>query len=434
MPEFDPFSQGIDGTDIIGEREIDRMRRPGICIPITDTTRDRIIQRAKEFAVLPAELVEWRVDFFAGYEKEIISVLRELREVLREKKLIVTLRTVQEGGEENGSRFGYTALLSDVAASGLADYVDVEIHRDPDAVQAVIRAAEQSGTKIIGSFHDFTQTPSEEENLHILEEARTCGADIGKVACMPSTEVECGRVDAVRLLAATEQMKEKYPDFPLITMCMGEAGKMTRLYGGLYGSEVSFGCVGRASAPGQIELSEMKEVFDKLYSGKRHIALIGFMGVGKSTVSRALHRLSRRPEIDTDQRIVKQQGCPISQIFEERGELYFRQLETDLIDGLATMEPGIISCGGGMALRDINVKKLRAIGEIVFLTAEPETIYERVKNSTDRPLLNGNMNVPYIRELMEKRRPFYEKAATVTVSTDGKSAEQIAREILSAVS
>ena len=72
------------------------MRRPGICIPITDTTRDRIIQRAKEFAVLPAELVEWRVDFFAGYEKEIISVLRELREVLREKKLIVTLRTVQE--------------------------------------------------------------------------------------------------------------------------------------------------------------------------------------------------------------------------------------------------------------------------------------------------------------------------------------------------
>lgn len=408
--------------------------RPEICIPVTDTTRDRIIQRAKEFAVLPAELVEWRVDFFAGYEEEIMSVVKELREILREKKLIFTLRTVQEGGEENGSRFDYAALLSGVAASGLADYVDVEIHRNPDTVKTVVRAAEQSNSKIIGSFHDFTQTPSEEEILHILEEARSCGADVGKVACMPSTNVEKGREDAVRLLAATERMKEKYPDFPLITMCMGEAGKMTRLYGGLYGSEVSFGCVGRASAPGQIELSEMKEVFDKLYSGKRHIALIGFMGVGKSTVSRALHRLSRRPEIDTDERIVKQQGCPISQIFEERGELYFRQLETDFIDELAATEPGIISCGGGMALRDLNVKKLRAISEIVFLTAEPETIYERVKNSTDRPLLNGNMNVLFIKELMEKRRPFYEKAATVTVSTDGKSAEQIAREILSAVS
>lgn len=410
------------------------MKRPEICIPVTDTTRDRIIQRAREFALLPAELVEWRVDFFAGYEKEIISVVKELREILREKKLIFTLRTVQEGGEENGSRFDYAVLLSDVAASGLADYVDVEIRRDPDMVQTVIRAAGQSGTRVIGSFHDFTRTPSEEEILHILEEAKECGADMGKVACMPSGDAEKGREDAVRLLAATEHMKEKHPDFPLITMCMGEAGKMTRLYGGLYGSEVSFGCVGRASAPGQIELSEMKDVFDKLYSGKRHIALIGFMGVGKSTVSRALHRLSGRPEIDTDQRIVKQQGCPISRIFEEKGEPYFRQLETDLIDELVAGEPGIISCGGGMALRDINVKKLRAIGEIVLLTAEPETIYERVKDSKDRPLLNGNMNVPYIRELMEKRRPFYEKAATVTVSTDGKSAEQIAREILSAVS
>ena len=183
------------------------MMRPEICIPVTDTTRDKIIQRAKEFAVLPAELVEWRVDFFAGYEKEIISVVRELREILREKKFIFTLRTVQEGGEENGSRFDYAALLSDVAASGHADYVDVEIRRDPDMVQTVIRAAGQSGTRIIGSFHDFTQTPSEEEILHILEEARTCGADIGKLACMSSTDVEKGRADAVRLLAATERMK-----------------------------------------------------------------------------------------------------------------------------------------------------------------------------------------------------------------------------------
>ncbi len=83
-----------------------------------------------------------------------------------------------------------------------------------------------------------------------------------------------------------------------------------------------------------------------------------------------------------------------------------------------------------MALRDINVKKLRAIGNIVLLTATPETIYERVKDSTDRPLLNGNMNVPYIRQLMEKRRPFYEKAATIRVATDGKTATEIAEEII----
>lgn len=82
-----------------------------------------------------------------------------------------------------------------------------------------------------------------------------------------------------------------------------------------------------------------------------------------------------------------------------------------------------------MALRDLNVKKLRALGEVVLLTATPETVYGRVKDSTDRPLLNGNMNVPYIKELMEKRRPFYERAATIVVPTDGKSVAHIAEEI-----
>lgn len=407
------------------------MIRPEICIPITDTTRDKITETARKFAGLSAEMVEWRVDFFAGYEKEVVSLAKELKQILGGKKLIVTLRTVFEGGEENGSRFQYEELLCDVAASGAADYVDVEIKRGSDVISAVI-AAKTAKTRVIGSFHDFSQTPSGDDIICILNEARQSGADIGKLACMPAHEGEQGKEDAQRLLSATEKMKREHPDFPLITMCMGEAGKVTRLYGGLYGSSVSFGCVGSSSAPGQIELSEMQKVFDKIYSGKRHIALIGFMGVGKSTVSRELRRLTGRPEIDTDKWIVQKEGCPISKIFEEKGEPYFRQLETDMIDELGTMESGIISCGGGMALRDINVKKLRALGEIVLLTATPETIYERVKNSTDRPLLNGNMNVPYIQGLMEKRRPFYEKAATVAVSTDGKRAKQIAEEILSA--
>lgn len=401
------------------------MIRPEICIPITDATREGILSRAEDFARLSAELVEWRVDYFNGEENEVAGIVSELKQVLKDKKLIVTLRTVHEGGEANGSRFLYEKLLCDVVLCGGADYVDVEIHRDFQLVQKVIQAAKGTNTKIIGSYHNFDGTPTLETLISILEEAKRDGADVGKLACMPSEDA-----DVSRLLAATEQMKEKHPEFPLITMSMGEIGKVTRLYGGLYGSCVSFGCVGSSSAPGQIELSVMKEVFDKIYSGKKHIALIGFMGAGKSTVSRILHSLSGMPEIDTDQTIVKQQGCSIAQIFEEKGEPYFRQLETDLIDELGLMEPGIISCGGGMPLRDINAKKLQAIGEIVFLTAEPETIYERVKDSTNRPLLNGNMNVPYIRGLMEKRLPFYEKAATIKVSTDGKTAEEIAKEIL----
>lgn len=406
-------------------------KRPEIIIPITDPTRDGIINRAEIFAGLDADMAEWRVDYFVGYEREITSLVRELKQCLRDKKLIVTLRTVSEGGEENGTRFDYEKLLTDVAKSGAADYIDVEIRKELELVQRIITTVHSAGTKVIGSYHDFSRTPGKEEILECLRQAKRAGADVGKFACMPAGEKEQGRKDAEVLLSATERMKEEYPDFPLITMSMGEAGKITRLYGGLYGSEATFGCVGTSSAPGQIELEEMKAVFDKIYAGKKHIALIGFMGAGKSSVSRALHRMTGWPEIDTDQRIVEKEGCPIPQIFSEKGEPYFRQLETDLIDELGTLPPGIISCGGGMVLRDINVKKLHAIADVVLLTATPETIYDRVKDSRDRPLLNGNMNVPYIRGLMEKRRPFYETAANVVVSTDGKSVSEIAEEILS---
>ena len=83
-------------------------------------------------------------------------------------------------------------------------------------------------------------------------------------------------------------------------------------------------------------------------------------------------------------------------------------------------------------MRDENAALMKQCGKIVLLTATPETIYERVKDSTDRPILNGNMNVDYIRELMEKRKDHYLAVADVVVATDQKSAEEITREILAA--
>lgn len=381
------------------------MERPRICIPITEPTRDEIVARAGEFASLRADMVEWRIDFFTGGEEEIAGIAAQVKQALAGKELIATLRTMAEGGEKNGSRFNYRSVLTGLARGGAADYIDIEVRQERDVVRAVIAAAAGTGTKVIGSCHDFDRTPSEEEIVEVLTEAGKLGADIGKFACMPGREEDTGREDVERLLAATEEMKKRYPDFPIITMSMGECGKDSRRYGGLYGSAVSFACVGKPSAPGQTTLDELNGVFDQIYSGRRHISLIGFMGVGKSTISRKLHTMTGRPEVDTDARIVEREGCSIARIFEEKGEAYFRRLETDMIDELGAIEPSVISCGGGMALRDMNVKKLRAMGEIVLLTATPETIYERVKDSRNRPLLNGNKNVPYIKELMEKRRP-----------------------------
>lgn len=399
--------------------------RPKICVPIVESIRNEIVNKAREYALLPISMIEWRVDCFAGYEQEIISIVEEVKRVIGEKQFIVTLRTTLEGGEANGSRFSYFSLIEKVLQQGKADYVDIEIARGKEKVKDLSEKYAKSFTKIIGSYHDFLKTPSGEEIVERLVQAKDAGCAMGKLACMP-----CKKEDVDVLLQATATMKQKFPEFSLITMSMGKLGEMSRLYGGLYGSEVSFGCVGKTSAPGQISVDKMREVFEKIYHGNKHIILIGFMGVGKSTISRELKVQTNREEIDTDVWIEEEEGKKIADIFSEKGETYFRQLETDMIDELGNRKPAIISCGGGMAMRDINVRKLQAIGNIVLLTAQPETIYERVKDSTERPLLNGNMNVDYIRALMEKRRPFYEKAATVTVSTDNKMISDIAKEIL----
>ena len=133
-----------------------------------------------------------------------------------------------------------------------------------------------------------------------------------------------------------------------------------------------------------------------------------------------------------DALIVEREGMAISDIFAEKGETYFRDVETALLKDLTEKKGIIISCGGGAVMRDENAALMKQCGKIVLLTATPETIYERVKDSTDRPILNGNMNVDYIRELMEKRKDRYLAVADVIVATDQKSAEEITREILAA--
>lgn len=167
---------------------------------------------------------------------------------------------------------------------------------------------------------------------------------------------------------------------------------------------------------------------------REHIFMIGFMGVGKTSTSRWLSQKLQVREVDTDAMIVRREGRSIPEIFEQSGEAYFRQVETEMLDVLAQQDPCIVSCGGGMAMREENVAKMGGIGKVVFLTAAPETIYERVKDSTHRPLLNGNMNVPYIRELMEAREPKYRAAADMVFATDGQSPGQVADRIIQVLS
>lgn len=163
---------------------------------------------------------------------------------------------------------------------------------------------------------------------------------------------------------------------------------------------------------------------------KEHIYLIGFMGTGKTTISHILQKLTGAEEIDMDAWIVKKNGMSINEMFDKYGETYFRDRESEAVTAIAAGAPAIISCGGGSVLRAQNVEEMKKSGKIVLLTATPETVYGRVKNSTDRPLLNGNMNVEYIASLMEKRRAIYDAACDIRIVTDGKKPKEIAEEIL----
>ena len=164
-----------------------------------------------------------------------------------------------------------------------------------------------------------------------------------------------------------------------------------------------------------------------------NIFLIGFMGVGKSTVSKALQRMFAMDVVEMDEIIAKRNGMSIPEIFELHGEEYFRNEETAFLRESREKKNMIVSCGGGVPMRQVNVDEMKKSGKVVLLTANPETILEHVKHSHDRPLLENNKNVDYIAELMEKRREAYEAAADIVIATDGKSVDDICEEIITKV-
>lgn len=164
-----------------------------------------------------------------------------------------------------------------------------------------------------------------------------------------------------------------------------------------------------------------------------NIVLIGFMGTGKSTISAYLSEQFGMEAIDMDQVISEREGMPISRIFEIHGEEYFRNAETNLLKELQTRKNVVISCGGGTPLREENVVEMKKNGKVVLLTAKPETIFNRVKDNHDRPLIENNKSVEFIEELMLKRKDKYIAAADVIIETDNKEKQQICHELIDAL-
>lgn len=159
----------------------------------------------------------------------------------------------------------------------------------------------------------------------------------------------------------------------------------------------------------------------------KNIILTGMMGSGKTSVGLELAKILECNFFDLDEIIEKKYG-KITQIFKDKGENYFREIETTELKTFKSNRAFVLSTGGGAVLREENLEILKSLGEVFYLSADAQTIYDRVKEQTQRPLLNTKDPKKTIEDILSSRLEKYEKSGEKIV-TDNKNIEQIAREI-----
>lgn len=388
-----------------------------VCVPVMGKTTEEVLQQLKSVVEMEPDIIEWRGDFFETDNNEgYLNVLKQMKDVNENIPVIFTIRTDSEGGNKKIGWNVYCDLCLFIAEKGKefnVEFVDVEVFKD-DKANELINSLHEKGMNVIGSNHHFDKTPDKEEMVKILSTIEKSGADVCKLAVMPRD-----KKDVEVLIEASKETDEKIKA-PIITMSMGELGAVTRVIPKITKTSVTFAAGVSASAPGQPGI----KVVRKLLQENKHcplqgnIAIIGFMGTGKTTVSSALSKITGLKEIDVDAYIVEKAKMSISEIFEKYGEEYFRNLETESLREIANNKNQIISCGGGAVLKDENVDILKNSGTIVLLTATPETIFDRVKDHTHRPILNNDMSLSHVKSLMEKREPRYQSVADIKVNVD----------------
>ena len=206
------------------------------------------------------DLIEWRIDFFDQVEdaEKLVETAKKLRQVMSEMPLLTTFRTHFEGGVKKLSEEEYFDICRVLIKEKATDLLDLELFRKTSKLKEIIAEAHENNIYIIMSNHDFDKTPATSELERRLTLMKTYGADIAKIAVMPNSAR-----DVLNLLLATDNMKYKL-NCPLITMAMGDLGKVTRISGEVFGSCLTFGTVGDASAPGQIESTNLKGILNTL--------------------------------------------------------------------------------------------------------------------------------------------------------------------------
>lgn len=241
----------------IGGKTLAGGKKPLICISLTARDETSLLRELAAVCEKQPDLIEWRVDYFAGIgdTPRVVALAREIRRRAGGLPLLFTRRSEREGGEATGlAEERIPALCDAVCASGSADIIDYELRSDPAHFQAARQAAHRAGARLLASFHDFRKTPSKAELAATFAAMAEAGADIAKIAVMPRT-----MDDVLTLLDATLDADRRLP-LPVIGIAMGAHGVPSRLFGGAFGSALTFAAGERASAPGQVPIDELRQV------------------------------------------------------------------------------------------------------------------------------------------------------------------------------
>lgn len=229
---------------------------PKICVPIVGKNEAEILKQAEALKAYAVDVVEWRMDWFEEVEEKdaVTAMLKKLRTCLGDMALLATFRSKKEGGERKLTTQAYIDVNTWAIDCKCIDLVDVELFTGDDAVKQIVEMAHANGVRVIMSSHDFSKTPAQKEIEKRLLRMRELGADIPKIAVMPQSNQ-----DVLTLLSATDHVSAQL-DCPIITMSMAGNGMISRLAGEVFHSALTFGAVGKASAPGQIPVDELAQV------------------------------------------------------------------------------------------------------------------------------------------------------------------------------
>lgn len=236
--------------------------KPLVCIPLVGKNHDEILSEARNVPIIAPDIIELRIDAWDFIEdvESSVAMIGEVRSIVGETPIILTCRGDWEGGFKKVSDDAKFAIYIDAIKNNLVDFIDMELKYGREKISEILEYLDNSKTSLIVSFHNFQQTPSKEEIIAVLDEQVNAGAHVAKFAAMPHSEE-----DVLNVLAATLATRRKHPDIPIITMSMGPIGAVSRLVGGLFGSDLTFAVGSKSSAPGQIPVADLRQCFEVIH-------------------------------------------------------------------------------------------------------------------------------------------------------------------------